>query len=115
MSAIWLKPLLGRTLAGEKTMDFKKGTFELSFQDNELWDLGYHIYNNLERSISEHYNKLQQEQDGESVFYEHNKNNINMMNKFFELVGRRDMPEMFEERFKKMFADKRAERAKVSA
>jgi len=93
-------------------MDIKKASYEIEMTSDEMYQLGCVLIHQLENSIKNHYNELQQEKDGESVFFEQEKQSLSMMKFFLETVGRATMYEAYVDEYKKLFADKRAEREK---
>ena len=85
-----------------------KYTIELS--KSEVREITYHIHYNLIHSIDEHYNKLQGNKDGKSVFYEHERDNLNMMKYFLEISGYSDLYSAYLSQYNMKFQKKEKER-----
>jgi hypothetical protein len=85
---------------------------KITLTGGELFELGWHIACSLKASIKDHYNHLQQNKDGEPIFYEQEKVTIHRMNKFLESSGHSHMIETFDGQFKELFEKRRAERKK---
>lgn len=94
-------------------MEIKKAKYEVELTNDEMYELGCIIIHQLENSIKSHYNELQQEKDGEPVFFEHKKKELAMMKFFFEATGRAEMYGSYVNEFKRLFAEKREERKKL--
>ena len=87
-----------------------KTTIELSHQ--EACDVGGYIARGLEAAIESHYNRLQQNKDGEQVFFEHCKDILNSLEILCFASGDVTLYEYFISKFKSMFKSRRSERAK---
>ncbi len=91
-------------------MRVAKTEITLELDRDEIDIIGWSLYRGLKNSIVNHYNKLQQEVDGEPIFYEQERMQINLMGDMVSLIGRRDLAENFDREFKGMFEDRRKER-----
>lgn len=94
-------------------MNLKKAVYEISFEDSEVWDLASCIQSGLKRSIQDHYNCLQQDQDGEQLFFEQEKRKLYILQNFYGLLGVNSMYKSYENDYKRMFENKRKERQEV--
>ena len=83
---------------------------KLSFNRDELYDLSFMIMKVLNNSIESHYNCLQQNKDGESVFFDYEKGKIKMLKTFTHLNARPDEYDYFIKQCKDKFEKKRKER-----
>ena len=91
-------------------MELLKANYDIRFTEQEIWNLIWLIQERLEKSIIEFYNTLQQEKDGESLFFEQKEEMLFMMEQMFGLVGRPYTYDSYINTYKKLFADKRKER-----
>ena len=93
-------------------MNLQKATYEIEITSEEAYSLGCIIGRSLESSIKNHYNNLQQNKDGESVFFEQEKRTLKWMGLLFGISGYPNMNESFIGRFQELFINKRKEREK---
>lgn len=82
----------------------------LEFDMNELDSLAFMIDQYLKSTIREHYNRLQQNKDGENVFFDHKNKNLEMLEIICSLRGRRIEYDQMIAQYKRMFAERRKER-----
>jgi len=80
---------------------------------NELRIIGLAMKRSLFRSIEDHYNCLQRDEDGEQLFFEQEKVELRLIETFSCLYGEHLNYESLVQRAKKEFQEKREERAKV--
>ncbi|OGM08990.1 hypothetical protein A2Z67_06100 [Candidatus Woesebacteria bacterium RBG_13_36_22] len=91
-------------------MELLKANYDIRFTEQEIWNLIWLIQERLEKSIIEFYNTLQQEKDGESLFFEQKKEMLYIMEQMFGLVGRPHTYDGHIRTYKNLFEKKRKER-----
>lgn len=91
-------------------MEAKAETIKMQMDGDEVYDIAWSILHDLRGQIKDHWNTLQQEKDGEPLFFEQNKKLLEIMKKMFEVSGYSHCYESAISEYKKSFADKREER-----
>ena len=91
-------------------MELQKAVYDVRFTHDEIWDLVYIIETNLEENIKHHYNQLQQNQDGEQLFFKEEKDKLLLMQQMFGMILRIDTYQCYVNNYKKLFEEKRKER-----
>lgn len=94
-------------------MNLENSEYVIKFDHKELYMLACCIRRCLEDSIKNHYNNLQGGQDGEQIFNNQEATKISMMNTLLELIGYKHLSESFMVEFKRLFDQKRKERAEI--
>lgn len=94
-------------------MKLNKAKYTIELDEQELRDLAFALKRALLESIEDHYNKLQQDMDGESVFDEQEKTEVCLLKELSMLSGI-GIYENFEYMKKKAFTDRRKERESKS-
>ena len=84
---------------------------ELELTGDEVYLLACHIKNNLMQTIKDHWNNLQRDEDGESLFFERNEKDLRMMREMYEVSGYSHCFEGAVDDYKRLFEKRRAERA----
>lgn len=92
-------------------MTIKPKTVEIVMTGDEVYTLAFTIKHDLEESIENHWNCLQQGKDGEELFFKENMEQLKIMQQFFEVSGYGQLFGQAVYEFKQMFEVKRAERA----
>ena len=88
----------------------KSATYNLELTNQQIYDIAWKLKCYLLDIIKSHYNKLQQNADGESVFFDHESSTLFLIKNFYELSGYGSFYTDMIREFKKLFADKRMER-----
>lgn len=96
------------------SLDVREAEYTIRIQRNDANDIAYAIMHDLKRSIETHYNHLQQGKDGEDIFYDHNKNQIKIMEFMFGIIGEARMFESYMREFKSIFEARRKERLEAA-
>jgi hypothetical protein len=91
-------------------MELQKAVYDVRFTDGEIWDLVFVIKDHLEKSIKTHYNNLQQNQDGETLFFEQKASLLLIMEQMFGMILRNGAYQSYVNNYKIMFEEKRKER-----
>lgn len=94
-------------------MKIESGEIAIKITIDDAYDLACCINNYLNHSIVNHYNQLQQNQDGESVFFDHKGNYIHMAKMLYGASGYDSIHEYNIQEYKHMFAQKRKERSEA--
>lgn len=89
-------------------MRLVKGEYTVSLDNREAKEIAYAIHRSLIISIKEHYNRLQQNKDGEAVFFELNVVALGILRLMYSIIG--DDAENRIREYKGMFKIKRNER-----
>ena len=92
-------------------MQIKTEKISVELEGNEARDIAYHIKYSLSHSIETHWNTLQQNQDGESLFFERNARDLQIMKDLFYATSSHWVYDDCISQFKKMFEEKRKERS----
>ena len=90
-------------------METKIEKVNIELTGREARDIAYHIRYSLCRSIDTHWTNLQGNEDGEKLFFENEKESINMMKELFIASADLWAFENSIDEFKKKFAEKREE------
>ena len=93
-------------------MEIKGGETVIKLSHQEARDVSHYITRGLEAAIKSHYNRLQQDQDGETIFFEHCKETLNSLEVLCFAAGDVTLYEYSISKFKSMFKALRDERAK---
>ncbi len=93
-------------------MKLETAEYKISLNHEELRDIAYCIKHDLLQSIDDHYNKLQQNQDGELVFEDHCKQKVRIL-KYLSNISGESIFDDFEYMKNKAFTDKRKERESI--
>jgi hypothetical protein len=88
-------------------MDIKIEKVNVELTGQEARNIAYCIKHSLSKSIDTHYTKLQGGEDGENIFFDMCKEDINMMKWFFVASGDIWNFEDSINEFKKKFAERR--------
>ena len=92
-------------------MNLQEANYEIKLDRQELSEICFSIKRSLLEDIETHYNKLQQEKDGEPVFDDQEKTKVRLLKELSKLTGY-DIYEDFLYMKNKMFDEKRKERDK---
>ena len=68
-------------------MKIETAELKVTLTGDEARDIAYHIKYSLMASIKTHYNTLQQDVDGESVFNKQEKDGLRLMQEFFKAAN----------------------------
>ena len=93
-------------------MKIKESTHLIEFTSDELYNIACDIARALKCSINDHYNCLQQDKDGESIFFDQEREKLNTLSTFLMITDGESIYIMYVNQFKEMFAVKREERKK---
>jgi hypothetical protein len=93
-------------------MEIRDGETVIKLSHQEARDVSHYIARGLEAAIKSHYNRLQQNKDGETVFFEHCKDILNSLEILCFASGDVTLYEYSVSKFKSMFKERRDERAK---
>jgi len=90
-------------------MEIKIEKVNIELTGREARDIAYHIKHSLSKSIDTHYINLQGGEDGENIFFDFCKEDINMMKWFFIASGDIWNFDDTINEFKRKFAERRGE------
>ena len=91
----------------------EKTKVTLQMEEGELNDIAFSLKESLLATISKHYNVLQNNEDGEALFFERERRKLNLTTEFLSLIGCSQVARDMREEIKLMFKTKREERAKL--
>lgn len=91
-------------------MKVKTQQVDITLTGQEARDIAYHIKYSLENTIKTHWNQLQQNQDGENLFFERSKGDLRIMEELFCVCADNWSYKNSISEFKKLFAERRKER-----
>ena len=91
-------------------MQIKDGETIIRLSHQEARDVSHYITRGLESAIENHYNCLQQDKDGEPVFFDHCKSILNSLEILCFSSGDTMLYEYSISKFKTMFKKRRDER-----
>lgn len=94
-------------------MYIRKANYEIDFEAEDINILAFAIMHDLSDDIDRHWNQLQQDEDGESLFFEMRKRNIELMKFLFGLIGKYNHAKEYIQNFKEKFEQKRKEREAI--
>lgn len=89
--------------------------YEASFTRDELYMIAWALFGDLKASIEDHYNVLQQNKDGEHLFFEQESSKIQLMKETYACSGYLGIFESNMANIKHLFEQRRLERQKKGA
>ena len=92
-------------------MNLEKAKYTIELDRSEVIEIAFSLKYNLLKSIEDHYNKLQQEKDGEPVFDDQEKSKVRLLEELSKLSGYQIF-EDFQYQKTALFNNKRKEREK---
>jgi len=92
-------------------MRLHEAEYKINMNNQEVYNIATRLERTLLDSIDNHYNKLQQNQDGEDMFFEQEKSTINLMSDMYCLAGYRYIADSAIKTYKKKFEVRRKDRA----
>jgi len=93
-------------------MRITKSEATIRLNDQEASDIAYSVFTSLLSSIEKHYNCLQQNKDGEDLFFRQESSKLHIMATMYAVVGNPGAYDSVIQRFRGMFRERRVEREK---
>ena len=93
-------------------MQIKDSRATIEINSQEAWEISYCINGNLLRAIESHYNQLQQDKDGEDLFFQQENTKLYILSNMCAVAGHIDAYESYISDYRSRFQKRRLEREK---